>query len=115
MRRIVGHRRACFKRAGVRTGLISNSWGSGRYDRRQFPELFDGVVISGEVGTRKPDPHIYELGAEAVGLPSDQCVFVDDLPGNLKPARAMGMATVHHVTADQTIEELEELLGVSLR
>ena len=44
------------KSAGVRTGLISNSWGKGRYDRSQFPVLFDGVVISGEVGLRKPDP-----------------------------------------------------------
>jgi putative hydrolase of the HAD superfamily len=103
------------KRGGVRTGLISNSWGSGRYDRGQFPDLFDGVVISGEVGIRKPDARIYELGAEAIALSPDACVFVDDLPGNLKPARAMGMATVHHVSADQTIGELEELLGVSLR
>ena len=44
------------KDAGVRTGLISNSWGKGRYDRSQFPVLFDGVVISGEVGLRKPEP-----------------------------------------------------------
>ena len=103
------------KRAGVRTGLISNSWGHGRYDRTLFPELFDGVVISGDVGLRKPDPRIYELGAEAVDLPPSACVFVDDLPGNLKPARELGMATVHHVRAEQTIAELEELLGVTLR
>jgi epoxide hydrolase-like predicted phosphatase len=103
------------KRAGVRTGLISNSWGHGRYDRTQFPELFDGVVISGEVGLRKPDPRIYALGAEAVELPPSACVFVDDLPGNLKPARELGMATVHHVRAEQTIPALEDLLGVSLR
>jgi putative hydrolase of the HAD superfamily len=102
------------KRAGVRTGLISNSWGHGRYDRSQFPELFDGVVISGEVGIRKPDARIYELGAEAVGLEPAECVFVDDLRGNLKPARELGMATVHHVRAEDTIRELEELLGVSL-
>jgi epoxide hydrolase-like predicted phosphatase len=104
-----------FKRAGVRTGLISNSWGHGRYDRTQFPELFDGVVISGEVGLRKPDPRIYALGAEAIELPPEACVFVDDLPGNLKPARELGMATVHHVRAEETIPELEDLLGVSLR
>ena len=103
------------KRAGVRTGLISNSWGEGRYDRSQFPGLFDGVVISAEVGIRKPDPRIYELGAAAVDLPPKACVFVDDLGGNLKPARALGMATVRHVRADRTIAELEELLGVPLR
>jgi putative hydrolase of the HAD superfamily len=110
---MVGAVRAA-KRAGVRTGLISNSWGAGRYDRSQFPELFDGVVISGEVGIRKPDPRIYALGAEAVGLAPEVCVFVDDLAGNLKPARELGMATVHHVQAEDTIAELEALLGVSL-
>jgi putative hydrolase of the HAD superfamily len=103
------------KRAGVRTGLISNSWGHGRYNRTLFPELFHGVVISGDVGVRKPDPRIYELGAEAVDLPPSACVFVDDLPGNLKPARELGMATVRHVRAEQTISELEDLLGVTLR
>jgi len=103
------------RKAGIRTGLISNSWGNGRYDREQFTGLFDGVVISGEVGIRKPDPHIYELGAAAVELPPEACVFVDDLPGNLKPARALGMTTVHHVRADETITELEALLGIPLR
>jgi putative hydrolase of the HAD superfamily len=103
------------KDAGVRTGLVSNSWGRGRYDRSQFPVLFNGVVISGEVGMRKPDPAIYALGADSIRLPPEQCVFVDDLPGNLKPARELGMATVHHVSAEQTVAELEPLLGVRLR
>jgi len=102
------------KRQGVRTGLISNSWGSGRYEIDRFPELFDGWVISGEEGIRKPDPEIYALGAERIGLPPEEIVFVDDLPGNLKPARAMGMATVHHTTADETIPQLEALLDVKL-
>jgi len=102
------------KRGGVRTGMVSNSWGKGRYDRSLFPELFDGVVISGEIGVRKPDPRIYELGAEAIGLAPELCVFVDDLPGNLKPARELGMATVHHRDAEETVARLEELLGVSL-
>lgn len=106
---------AAAKRAGVRTGLISNSWGRGRYDRSRFPELFDGTVISGEVGIRKPLPEIYSMGAESIGLAPSECVFVDDLPPNLKPAATLGMATVHHVTAEQTISQLEELLGVSLR
>ncbi|MDX6643460.1 MAG: putative hydrolase of the superfamily [Solirubrobacteraceae bacterium] len=101
--------------AGVRTGLLSNSWGKGRYDRSLFPELFDGVVISGEVGLRKPDQAIYQLGAEAIDLPPEACVFVDDLPGNLKPARELGMATIHHTSAEQTVAELEPLLGVRLR
>jgi epoxide hydrolase-like predicted phosphatase len=102
------------KDAGVRTGLVSNSWGKGRYDRSQFPVLFDGVVISGEVGLRKPEPRIYELGAESIGLGAHDCVFVDDLPGNLKPARELGMATVHHTSAADTVPELERLLEVRL-
>jgi epoxide hydrolase-like predicted phosphatase len=103
------------RRSGVRTGLISNSWGAGRYDRAQLAELFDALVISAEEGLRKPDPAIYELGAQRVGLPPSDCVFVDDLPGNLKPARGMGMATVHHRDAGQTVTALERLLGVTLR
>jgi putative hydrolase of the HAD superfamily len=101
--------------AGVRTGLISNSWGTRRYDRELLAELFDGIVISGEVGIRKPASEIYELGARVVGLEPAACVFVDDLAVNLKPAAALGMATVHHVDADQTIAELERLLSVRLR
>jgi epoxide hydrolase-like predicted phosphatase len=103
------------RRGGIRTGLISNSWGAGRYDRAQLAELFDALVISAEEGLRKPDPAIYELGAERVGLPPSDCVFVDDLPGNLKPARSMGMATVHHRAAADTVPALERLLGVTLR
>jgi epoxide hydrolase-like predicted phosphatase len=102
------------RRAGVRTGLISNSWGKGRYDRSRFPELFDGVVISGEEGIRKPEPRMYELGAERIGLAPAECVFVDDLPFNLKPARELGMATVLHREAEETIPELERLFGVAL-
>jgi putative hydrolase of the HAD superfamily len=101
--------------AGVRTGLVSNSWGTRRYDRTQLGELFDGVVISGDVGMRKPAPEIYRLGAERIGLEPQQCVFVDDLPFNLAPAQELGMATVHHVSAEQTVAELEQLLGVKLR
>ena len=100
---------------GVRTGLISNSWGTRRYDRRRLAELFDGVVISGEVGMRKPTPQIYALGAERIGVPPRACVFVDDLPFNLEPAAELGMATVHHVSTQETVPELERLLGVSLR
>jgi putative hydrolase of the HAD superfamily len=101
--------------AGVRTGLVSNSWGTRRYPRELLRELFDGLVISGEVGIRKPSPEIYLLGAERIGLEPGACVFVDDLPFNLTPAAELGMATVHHRTAAETIGELERLLSVPLR
>ncbi|MGH2968309.1 MAG: HAD family hydrolase [Solirubrobacteraceae bacterium] len=104
------------RRAGVRTGMLSNSWGDERYDRELLAELFDAWVISAEVGLRKPDPAIYELAAERLGLAPRACVFVDDLPGNLKPARALGMATViHRGDAAATLAEVSALLGVSLR
>jgi len=101
--------------AGVRTGLVSNSWGTRRYDRARLAELFDGVVISGDVGIRKPAPEIYELGAQQIGLEPSACVFVDDLPFNLEPAAELGMGTVHHTSSQDTIAELERLLGVELR
>jgi epoxide hydrolase-like predicted phosphatase len=100
---------------GIRTGLVSNSWGTRRYPRELLAELFDGVVISGEVGIRKPTPEIYALGAQRIGLAPEACVFVDDLPFNLVPAAELGMATVHHRTARETLAELEPLLGVALR
>jgi epoxide hydrolase-like predicted phosphatase len=100
--------------AGVRTGLISNSWGTTRYPRDLLSELFDGVVISGEVGIRKPAPHIYELGAKSIDLPPFDCVFVDDLPFNLPPAEELGMAVIHHTQPQITIEALQRLLGISL-
>ncbi|MDX6226539.1 MAG: putative hydrolase of the superfamily, partial [Frankiales bacterium] len=79
---------------GVRTGLISNSWGTAlKYEDDLMERLFDGLVISHLEGLRKPDPAIYALGAERIGLEPGRCVFLDDLPGNLKPARAMGMMT----------------------
>jgi putative hydrolase of the HAD superfamily len=100
---------------GVRTGLISNSMGAGRYDRSTFPELFDGVVISGDEGMHKPEPAIYELACERVGLAPAECVFVDDLRENCDGAEAVGMTAVLHRGANSTLPRLEELLGVDLR
>ncbi|HZD70543.1 MAG TPA: HAD family phosphatase [Actinomycetes bacterium] len=102
------------RRQGVRTGLVSNSWGSSRYPRAELMELFHGIVISGEVGVRKPSRAIYELGARSVGLSPEQCVFVDDLPVNVEAAQALGMAAVHHHDTAGTISELERLLGIPL-
>jgi epoxide hydrolase-like predicted phosphatase len=100
--------------AGLRTGLISNSMGGASYDRSLFPQLFDGVVISGEVGLHKPQPEIFLMGAERAGLEAEQCVFVDDLRENCEGAEAVGMTAVLHRGADTTVPELERLLGVEL-
>jgi putative hydrolase of the HAD superfamily len=100
--------------AGVRTGMVSNSMGGASYDRSLFPELFDGVVISGEVGLHKPQPEIFLLGAERAGVTVGECVFVDDLRENCEGAEAVGMTAVLHRGADTTVPELERLLGMEL-
>ena len=102
------------KAAGIRTGLVSNSIGAGRYDRSTFPEMYHGVVISAEVGLHKPQPEIFLLGAERAGLPPEECVFVDDLRENCEGAEAVGMTAVLHRGAETTLPELERLLGVPL-
>lgn len=102
------------RRHGVRTALVSNSWGTGGYDRPALTELFDAMLISGELGVRKPSRAIYRQAADAIGVPAEQCVFVDDLPHNLVPARELGMATVHHHDTPTTLARLADLLGVPL-
>ena len=101
--------------AGVRTGLISNSWGAGlSYDDSMLEELFDAVVISGDVGMHKPEPEIFLLGAGRIDVPAGDCVFVDDLRENCEGAEAVGMTAVLHRGADSTLPRLEELFGMEL-
>lgn len=104
---------------GVPTGLISNSWGGnygeGGYQREMFDELFDVVVVSGEVGLRKPQPEIYLMAAERLKAEPSECVFVDDFNVNAEGASAVGMLGIQHRTAEETIPRLEEFLGVPLR
>lgn len=101
--------------AGVRTGMVSNSWGADRYPADVLAELFDATVISGVEGFRKPDPRMYALGAERIGVEPAACVFVDDLPHNLEPAAELGMATVLHKDPAATIGRVEVLLGLPPR
>ncbi len=98
--------------SGIPTGLISNSWGRTTYDEQLIDELFDATVISGDVGMHKPEPEIFELGAERIGVPPSECVFVDDLRENCEGAEAVGMTAILHRGADTTLPELERLLGV---
>jgi epoxide hydrolase-like predicted phosphatase len=104
------------RESGLKTALLSNSWGNREsYEFEHFDALFDAVVISGEVGLRKPDPEIYALAARDVGVPAEQCVFVDDIAANVRGAVAAGMVGVHHTDTDVTLDELETLLGIRLR
>ena len=132
------------RRAGIRTGLLSNSWGTHAqpsehdvpaqvpadplggsdtehrprrldgYPRHRFGETFDAVVISGEVGMRKPDEDIYLFAAERLGLAPSECVFVDDLDRNVEVAEKLGMAGIVHRDNSETLPRLAELLGLGL-
>lgn len=101
--------------AGVATGLLSNSWGADTYPRAALDEHFDTLVISGEVGLRKPDPAIYHLACERIGRAPEQCVFVDDLPRNVEVAREIGMSAVLHDGDDgATVATVSRWLGIRL-
>jgi putative hydrolase of the HAD superfamily len=106
---------ASARRAGLKTGLLSNSWGTELYPHDRLAQVFDVSVISGEVGLRKPDPAIFELTVERLGVPAEGCVFVDDHAGHLASAAEAGMTTVLHREPERTIGELEELLGIGLK
>jgi putative hydrolase of the HAD superfamily len=99
--------------AGLRSGLLSNSWGRQAYPRHLFIELFDDVVISCEVGMRKPEERIFLLAAGRLGLAPAECVFIDDTGGNVAAAAALGFAVVHHADAVATRRALVAL-GVPL-
>ena len=102
--------------AGIRTGLLSNSWWFPIYDDPFYARGFDELLISGKLGVRKPDPEMFELGAKALRVAPERIVFVDDFEENLVPAEAMGMTGVLHDPADpqHTVRELERLFGVAL-
>jgi putative hydrolase of the HAD superfamily/hydrolase len=98
---------------GIKTALLSYSWGN-TYPRDTWDGMFDDLVISGEVGLRKPEPEIFRLAAGRLGLEPAECVFVDDLQLNVDGARAVGMTAILHTEYDQTRRALEDLFGADL-
>jgi putative hydrolase of the HAD superfamily len=95
---------------GHRTALLTNNareweplW---RAKLPEIDELFEVVVDSAFVGMRKPDPAIYELTLERLGVAAEECVFVDDLEPNCETARNLGMRAVRFERAEQAIPEL---------
>lgn len=100
------------RQSGLRTGLLSNSWGARNgYPRDVLDELFDDAVISGLVGMRKPEERIFRLAADRLGLAPRDCVFVDDIEGNIVAAKALGFAVVHHTAPATTRAQLADLLA----
>jgi putative hydrolase of the HAD superfamily len=100
--------------AGLRTGLLSNSWGMADYPRHLFPGMFDVVVISAEVGMRKPEERIFRHAAGLLGLDPAECVFVDDIEVNVTAAESVGMTAILHTDPAATLTRLGELLSLPL-
>lgn len=105
------------KSAGYATACLTNNVVSDHTpsDRAAVIEpimqRFDAVVESSKVGVRKPEPRFYEIACELLDVHPSQCVFLDDLGINLKPAAAMGMTTIKVLSAAQAIADLERVLG----
>jgi putative hydrolase of the HAD superfamily len=101
--------------AGVRVAVLSNSLGREPFDPYAPYHLrgnFDAVVLSAEHGIRKPDPAIFKLVLDRLGLRPGQCVFADDTEDNLLPACQMGMAVLHALDEQVTAAVLRELLDL---
>ena len=105
-----------------KTGCITNnvpSMQAGAADAgtvyvREIMELFDHVIESSKAGIRKPNPRIYQMMCDVLEVMPERCVYLDDIGGNLKPARAMGMTTIRVESGPQAIAELEDALGMKL-
>jgi putative hydrolase of the HAD superfamily len=103
---------------GLRTAALTNNWpggnGNGSPPGLRSLTVFDVVVESAVEGMRKPDPRIYELTCERLGVAPTEAVFLDDIGANLKPARAMGMTTIKVDDPGQALRDLEAVLGFGL-
>ncbi|HMI98150.1 MAG TPA: HAD-IA family hydrolase [Micropepsaceae bacterium] len=107
-----------FKTGCITNNLPANAIGSASGRSLYIAEvmvLFDHVIESAKIGLRKPDPRIYRMMTDALGVDPGHCVYLDDLGVNLKPAREMGMTTIKVLNAAQAIGELEAATGLVLR
>ena len=112
-------------KARAKVGCITNNVSAGEgagmarsHDKaaavQEIMSLFDHVIESSKVGIRKPDPRIYEMACNALGVSAASSVYLDDLGINLKPARALGMTTIKVVTPEQALKELEAAVGFAV-
>jgi putative hydrolase of the HAD superfamily len=100
--------------AGVKIAILSNSLGSDYYDPNAPWDLTsraDVVIISDQVRLRKPEPEIFDLVLERLGVPASECLFIDDIAAYLKPAQDKGMAVWHHTSTPATIAELHRVFS----
>jgi len=101
--------------AGLRTAALTNNWISEDSGSGALRPFFDVFVESSVVGLRKPDPRIYRLACDRLGIEPARAVFLDDIGTNLKTARALGMATIKVADPESALAELETLLEIPLR
>jgi putative hydrolase of the HAD superfamily len=100
---------------GLRAGALTNNWVSeGPRGPHPVREHFDVFIESSVVGMRKPDPRIYELACRELGVVPARAAFLDDIGSNLKPARALGMATIKVDEPEPALRELSALVGFDL-
>jgi epoxide hydrolase-like predicted phosphatase len=99
---------------GLRVAALTNNWIAEDAGLDGLRVHFNVVVESAVVGLRKPDPRIYHLVCEQVGVVPGDAVFLDDIGRNLKAARALGMTTIKVVDADTALRELGAVVGLTL-
>ena len=95
-------------------GIISNAWSQIEEALVEWgiDDAFEVVVGSGDVGIMKPDPRIFQIALERLGIEPSEAVFVDDFIQNVHGAQALGMGAIHFRDREQVIQELEQLLGL---
>ena len=97
-----------------KTALLSNAWDDLRQviaERWHFEDVFDAMIISAEVGLVKPDPRIFRLALERLGVEAEQAIFVDDMQRNVEGAKAVGLQAIQFQTSKQMRFDLEKLLN----
>jgi putative hydrolase of the HAD superfamily len=106
------------KASGLKMALLTNNvkeWEPLWRSMLPVDEIFEEIVDSAFVGCRKPEPQIYELTLERIGVPAEACLFIDDLHTNCEGAEALGMRAVHFRDNEQAIGEIRAALGTSAR
>lgn len=103
-------------RGKFKTGLISNAWSDLRdfIVREKFDDAFDKIIISAEVGVAKPEPRIFQIALEQLGVSPNEAVFVDDFLINIEGCEKVGIKGIHFQDPDSTLQQLQKLLSTGL-
>mgnify|MGYP001365545277 FL=1 len=99
-----------FKLGCITNNVKSSSQENTDNETEEVMSIFDHVIESSIVGIRKPNPEIYMMSCDALNVSPDQCIYLDDLGINLKPARELGMTTIKVIQPEDAIQEVRNLL-----